>query len=87
MDDGSPYSGYNGCIVGGTRPTNVDVVAGTRSTVDRAGTRAIRSIVDMPGTSATTVDCGGTFPEIQHDEILNHLHSLEPMSFIAHNNR
>jgi len=61
MDDGSRYSGYDGCIVGGTRPTNVDVVAGTRSTVDRAGTRAIRSIVDMPGTRATTVDCGGTY--------------------------
>ena len=60
MDDGSRYSGYDGCIVGGTRPTNVDVVAGTRSTVDRAGTRAIRSIVEMTGTSATTVDCGGT---------------------------
>jgi len=58
MDDGSRYSGYDGCIVGGTRPTNVDVVVGTQSTVDRAGTGAIRSIVDMPGTSATTVDCG-----------------------------
>jgi len=58
MDDGSRYSGYDGCIVGSTWPTNVDVVAGTRSTVDRAGTRAIRSIVDMPGTLAMTVDCG-----------------------------
>jgi len=27
-----------------------------------------------------------TFPEIQHDEILNHLHSLEPMSFLALDN-
>jgi len=60
MDDGSRYSGYDGCIVGGTWPTNVNVVVGTRSTVGHAGTRAIQSIVDMPGTSATTVDCGGT---------------------------
>jgi len=27
-----------------------------------------------------------TFPEIQHDEILHHLNTLEPMSFIALNN-
>ena len=60
MDEGSRYSGYDGCIVGSTQPTNVDVVAGTRSMVDRAGTWAIRSIVDMPGTLATMVDCGGT---------------------------
>jgi len=60
MDDGSRYSGYDGCIMGGTRPTNMDVVVGTRSTVGRASTRAIRSIVDMPGTLAMMVDCGGT---------------------------
>ena len=58
MDDSSQYSGYDGCIVGGFRPTNMDVVVGTQSTVDRASTGAIRSIVDMPGTSATMVDCG-----------------------------
>ena len=58
MDDGSRYLGYDGCIVGGTRPTNVNVVVGTRSMVDRASTGAIRSIVDLPGTLAMTVDCG-----------------------------
>jgi len=39
---------------------NVDVVVGTRSTVGRASTWVIWSIVDMPSTLATTVDCGGT---------------------------
>ena len=61
MDDGSQYLGYDGCIVGGTQPTNVNVVVGTRSTVGHAGTRAIWSIVDLPGTSAMTVDCGSTY--------------------------
>jgi len=64
MDDGSRYSGYDGCIVGGTRPTDINVTAGTQSTIDRG---AIRSIVDMPGTQATTVDCGGT---CSHDWIM-----------------
>ena len=58
MDDGSRYLGYDGCIVGGTWPTNVDLVLGTQSMVDRAGTWAIWSIMDMPGTLATMVDCG-----------------------------
>jgi len=58
MDDGSRYSGYDGCIVGGTRPTNVNVVVGTRSTVSR-GRYSDYRIVNrgMPGTLPTMVDC------------------------------
>ena len=33
MDDGSWYLGYNGCIMGGTRPMDINVIVGTRSTV------------------------------------------------------
>ena len=58
MDDGSWYLGYNGCVMGGTQPTDIDVIVGTRSTVGHGRYSDYKWFNrGMAGTHSMTVDC------------------------------
>jgi len=58
MDEGSWYSGYGGCIVGSTRPTDINVIVGTRSMVGRGQYSDYERVNrGMSGTCSMMVDC------------------------------